>query len=822
MVQYTIEKISKIVDGKVYGNRQTIIKDILTDSRNFIFTKETLFFAICGERHNGHNFISDLFNKNIRNFVIEKKYAFDLLKKKYDANFIIVDNSMEAIQKLSAYHRKLFDIPIVGITGSNGKTIVKEWIFQLIKNKANIIRNPKSYNSQIGVPLSVFLLVNNSKLGIFEAGISQKNEMQKLQKIIKPTIGIFTNIGEAHQENFNNYIEKITEKLKLFKNSKLLVYNKNNTVLSKEILKFSTKNKIKLFSWSATCKNADIKIIKIIIKTNYTKINIEYQETYFSIKIPFTDKASIENSMHTLAFIIHFFSIDYAKKLNFENLVPISMRLEFKKGINNCLIINDSYNSDFSSLKIALDLMLQQNYKSNIVVLSDILQSGKTPELLYSEIAKMINKSNLSKFIAIGKEIGRHKKMFKVKSYFYNRTEDFIKILYNHNFNNDVILIKGSRKFKFEKITRSLQLQSHRTVLEINFEAIINNLNFFRSLLKTEVKIMIMVKAFSYGSGSFEIAKLLEHHRVSYFGVAYADEGVVLRKAGIITPIMVMNPDFASFNKIIKYNLEPEIYSFELLENFNKVLISSGIQKAYIHIKLDTGMKRLGFSINDTDKLILKLRKYRNIQIKSIFSHLVASDDKKHDKFTQKQIKKFTKFCNEIQSNINYKFIRHILNSSGIERWHTAQFDMVRLGIGLYGIGSENQNKLMNISTLKTKISQIRKVKKNTTLGYSRKWKVTKNSRIATIPIGYADGLNRLLSNGVGRVLINNKFAPIVGNICMDMCMIDISEIDANEGDDVIIFGDKYSITKLADLLNTIPYEILTGISQRVKRIYLH
>jgi len=815
MPSYNISEICTIVSGKLFGKSDNSVENLLIDSRILIPSDYTLFFAIAGKNHDGHNYINDMYAKGVRCFIVSRKIDFDEFS---NSSFILVTNTIEALQKIAEYHRNKNNIEVLGITGSNGKTVVKEWISQLLSDYLRIVKNPKSYNSQIGVPLSVWAIEKEHQLGIFEAGISQIDEMINLERIIKPTIGIFTNIGDAHQENFESTDQKIKQKLILFKNCKTLIYcndysniniqiNSNNYLLAKTI------------SWGK--KDADYLIKKIEKNKTVTQIEISVNKEIIIFEIPFSDNASIENILHAVVFIHSQYPEIKINILNFKNLSHLEMRMEQLKAVNNCTLINDSYSCDISSLKIALDqLNLLNKHILKTLILSDIQEVNTNSEITYSEVSKIVNKNNISKFIGIGEEISKFKNLFADNSLFFTDTKAFLNSLNVNNFINEDILLKGARKFTFEKISNALQEKNHRTVLEINLEALIHNLNFFRSQLKPETKIMVMVKAFSYGSGSYEIANLLQNQRVDYLGVAVADEGVDLRKNGINIPIIIMNPEKNSFYKIIENNLEPEIYSFSVLEEFNRAVEKFSPHSYPIHIKIDSGMHRLGFLENQIDELLNDLKKYPKLKIRSVFSHLAGSSDGIHDKYTQNQINIFTIISEKIIQSIGYKPMLHILNSGGIERWQSAQFDMVRLGIGLYGVSSYQQDKLMNISTLKTTISQIKYLKKGETVGYSRKGILERDSTIAIIPIGYADGFNRKLSNRVGKVIINNQFAPIIGNICMDLSMIDITDIEANEGDEVIIFGNNFTVSDIADLIGTIPYEVLTGISQRVKRVY--
>ncbi len=822
-------RAGKIVNKKLWESYQmnnTKINDlpdnipnIIIDSRSLVLKNNVLFAAIKGERNDGHNYIMELYNKGVRKFLVE--YIPENAKKIKDAQFIIAKNTLNTLQEWAAKHRKSFNYPVVGITGSNGKTILKEWIFQLLSQDIRIIRNPKSYNSQIGVPLSIFLMNKNFDLAIFEAGISQYGEMEKLENIIAPNIGIFTNIGDAHQENFKTIEDKIYEKLKLFYHSGLLIYCKDHDLIHKAVQKKISPKQTKTFTWSLK-KDADVKITKLCKKEQQTEITFLHKNISSTITIPFTDDASVENALHALAFMISQNLFSKEKFKRFEAISPVAMRLEIIPGINNCTLINDTYNSDLNSIQIALDVLNRQNqHPDKSLIISDVLQSGQDEKELYKQLAAMINKAPLDKIILVGKKLLKYSHLFKGKIENYNSTEELLHSKTLKSIHNQAVLLKAARKFRFDRINEIMQQKNHRTVLEINMENMQHNLNFYRSLLKKETKIMAMVKAFSYGSGSYEIASWLEHQKVDYLGVAYADEGISLRKAGLSLPIMVMNPNFESFPLLIEFKLEPEIYNFTSLEQFIQIARKYSVKPYPVHIKIDTGMHRLGFDLDEIDKLTTVLKKAKTIQIKSVFSHLVASDETKQDKFTQKQINEFRKASKKIEDALSYKFNRHILNSSGIERFPDAQFEMVRLGIGLYGISPNNQNKLKNVSTLKTKISQIKKVKAGATIGYSRAGKVKSDTRIAILPIGYADGLNRKLSNGIGKVFVNGKFAPFIGNICMDMSMIDLKNIPAKEGDEVVIFGEQLPVPKIAKLIGTIPYEVFTSVSSRVKRVYL-
>lgn len=817
MSEYLVSAFSKFFD-KTNIKKDHIVRNLITDSRTILSPSDSVFFAIKGERHNGHNFIGDLYEKGIRSFVVSEKEDFSTLYP--DGNFIYTDNTLEALQKVAAWHRRNIKNTVAAITGSNGKTIVKEWLFHCLSVNKNVIRSPKSYNSQLGVPLSVWLMQPEHELGIFEAGISMPGEMEKLEKIIHPDIGIFTNIGEAHQENFEDLKHKIKEKLKLFVGSQLLIYCKDHALVENEIKSAFAGKKINLFSWSQK-EEADLQINNIKVHHTHTDFEAYYGNKKYPVRIPFTDTASLENAIHVLVFALATNETDDPVLAQFSSLPMVAMRLEIKKGFNNCTLINDSYNSDISSLSIALDaLNMQSQHKTKTLILSDILQTGLPEKVLYTKIASLVKEKKIDRFIGIGEGLKANSDIFGISSLFFITTEEFLSGLHNIEFRNEAILIKGSRKFEFEKISAAFEEKKHLTRLEINLNALVDNLNFYRSFLKEGTKIMVMVKALSYGSGSYEISNILQFQRVDYLGVAIADEGADLRKAGIYLPIMVMNPDPVSYGKMITFHLEPELYNFTTLKAFDS-MAGSCQENAYpVHIKIDTGMRRLGFSEDEIPSVLEILKNSRNIKVKSVFSHLAGSDEEIHDAFTKEQISRFEKVCKKMEDALGYTFIRHILNSSGIERFPESQFEMVRLGIGLYGFSSFNQKKLKNVSTLKSTISQIKKVPANETIGYGRIGKANEDKTIGIVPIGYADGFNRGFSNGKGKILVNGKHAPVIGNICMDMCMVDLEGIKAKEGDEVIIFGDEYPASVLARQIGTIPYEILTGISTRVKRIY--
>lgn len=823
---YTAKEIGLHLLGESFlTHAQQDIQHLLTDSRKLgaINAKKTLFFAIQGERLDGHLYIDDLYQKGVRNFVIEKQ---EKVAKYKDINYFKVDDSLKAMQYLASFHRNHFSIPVIGITGSNGKTIIKEWLHQLLHDDLTVCRSPLSYNSQLGVPLSVWQLNHHHEIALFEAGISEPNEMGNLQKVIQPTIGIFTNIGSAHQIKFKNDIEKINEKLKLFEEAEVLIYNADQTIVKQQIQSRFKQSKVQLISWGKAA-DVDYKICAIQTIDNITQIQIQHQDEISNFSIPFNDSGSIQNAIHCIVTLLYLnFSIE---KINvkLQNLQRVAMRLEQKKGINNTTIINDSYNADFDSLKMAVEyLSLQQTNLPKTVILSSILQSGIPENELYQSVNEVLLANNISRFIGIGKALIDNKACFKEEDYskgtaFYPNTTSFLSTVSTNSFANEFILLKGARSFQFENINDVLQQQAHTTRLEINMNHIIHNLNYFHSFLSPNTKMMVMVKAFSYGVSSIEIAKLLAFHQVDYLGVAYTDEGVKLRKGGIATPIFILNPEENSFSQILQYQLEPEMYSFDLLDAFIEFLVQKDIKNYPIHINIDTGMKRLGFEENEIELLIDKIKQSDAIKIASIYSHLAAADDEKEDEFSLQQIESFKRLSLQIIENIGYQPILHIANSHGIIRFKQAHFEMVRLGIGLYGFSEGAMKQLLPVSSLKSTISQIKTVQKGESIGYGRKTKAETNKIIGTIAIGYADGLNRRLSRGVGEVYVRGQRAPIIGNICMDMTMIDLTNANnVKVGDEVEIFGEHITILELARKLETIPYEILTSISERVKRVF--
>ncbi len=822
-MKYHISDIAKFIQiQSSHLHHDSIIENVLTDSRRLVFPASTLFFAINGPRRKGIDFIKELYANEVRNFVVDENVEASIINEYKDANFLLVKDVLMALQQMAIHHRRLQQATVIGITGSNGKTIVKEWLYQLLHRAYDIVRSPKSYNSQIGVPLSVLQMSSQNNLAIFEAGISLPNEMGKLQPIINPEIGILTFMGEAHAEGFDSQQQKINEKLKLFSKSKVLIYCAENNLVNELVTKFAAteNNAITLFSWSRN-GNADLNIRSVHQKYASTEIVFGYKEASFNIDIPFTDEASIYNAITCCALMLQLNFDAHHIAANMRDLAPVAMRLELKQAINNCAIINDSYNADLDSLNIALDFLLQQHaFTGKTLIISDMFQSGLSDGELYKKIASILAQKQINRLIGVGEKISAHAHYFESikEKLFFLSTNDLVKKLPLLSFSNEAILLKGARIFEFEKISNVLEQKLHDTLLEINLNAIRQNLKMYRSQLLPTTKIMTMVKAFSYGSGSVEIASVLQQEGVDYLAVAYTDEAVELRKGGVRLPIMVMNPNEVDFDNIIRYQLEPEIYSFRILQSFSAHLESNNLSHYPIHIKLDTGMHRLGFMSHEISMLCEKLIATNVFDIKSVFSHLVASENPEQDIFTKHQASLFEEMALQIQGVSQNHVIKHIANTSAIHRHKDLQFDMVRLGIGLYGVDAHLQ--LQNVTTLRSTIAQIKNVKKGETVGYGRRGVLNHDAVIATIRIGYADGYPRSFGNGNGKMLVNGKMASVIGNVCMDMTMLDITGIDAAEGDEVIVFGERLPVAQIAVWANTIPYEILTNISQRVKRVY--
>jgi Alr-MurF fusion protein len=809
--QYLASQLVHIWDcDSRIANSESLLTWLLIDSRKLIHAEESLFFALPGKQ-NSHQYIPELYQRGVRNFVIsDKSITLDQYK---EANFFIVNNTLKALQNLAAYHRKHFNYEVIGITGSNGKTIVKDWLYQLISPEKSIVRSPKSYNSQIGVPLSVWQMSNAYQMGIFEAGISTVLEMQSLENIIKPSIGILTNIKTAHDEGFSSKEEKLKEKLILFKDAQKIIF-------SKEYIPDGFVSKEKSFTWSIG-EEADLQILNISKNEKSSVLRAYYQFKEFEIVVNFTDDASIENCIICAASMLCLgYSIVEIQERILQ-LQSIGMRLQMKQGIQQSSIINDSYSADISSLFIAVDFLMQQKHERKTVIVSDMMHGDKEP--VYELMANYFRTHQINRIIGIGNEIKQYAHLFNIEKYFFSSTEEFLKAMPDFDFSREGILIKGARKFAFEKIASKLEEKVHDTVMEINLNSIVHNLNFYRSKLLPGTKVMVMVKAFAYGSGSFEVANVLQYNKVDYLAVAYADEGIALRKEGINIPIMVMSPEANAFDKMISHVLEPEIYSLSILKSFINYLHLNGIKQYPIHLKLDTGMHRLGFESADLEEL-LPLLKNEHISIRSVFSHLAASESSEHDAFTKHQLDLFDRMYAKLRNVLHYDTLRHIANTAAILRFPESHYEMVRLGIGLYGIENVGnfEHELQRVAELKTTVTQVRKVLKNESVGYSRRGVLAYDAEIATIKIGYADGYNRAFGNGIGEVLINGQRAKVIGSVCMDMCMLDVTGMNVQEGDEVIVFGEEPSIKELAKKLNTIPYEVLTSISQRVQRIYYY
>ena len=820
---YSLEKVTALIGARRFGNAEARIDWLLTDSRSLAFPETTLFFALRTPVGDGHKYIPDLYRRGVRNFVVgtvPDNYETDYP----DANFLRVLSPLKALQRLAERHREEYVLPVIGITGSNGKTVVKEWIYQLLMLSMNVTRSPRSYNSQVGVPLSVWLLDERSLIGVFEAGISQPGEMQALRAIIQPTIGVMTNIGPAHQENFSTIQEKCHEKLLLFKDAKVLIYNADEAVVAESVHDFGFGGQ--LFGWSRKDENATV-FVRAIEPTEDGKTRIAYffNGTAAEYTLPFADEASIQNSITALCVCLYLglTPADIARRMAL--LEPVAMRLEVVQGVRGCTLINDAYNSDAAALDIALDFMnrraKEQAAKGRTLILSDIFQTGIPAEELYAKVAEMLKSRGVERLIGVGPAISAAHTLFPIKKSFYPTSEALLESGELDTIHDEIILLKGARNFGFEQIAKALSLRVHETTLDVNLEAIAENLHFYRSFMKPETKLTCMVKASAYGAGSVEIAKTLQERGVDYLAVAVADEGAELRRAGITAGIIVMNPEMSAFGTLFEYELEPEIYSFNLLDALIRAARRQGITDFPVHLKLDTGMHRLGFNPKtDIPVLIDRLSHQRALIPRSVFSHFVGADSDGFDKFSEKQFKLFDEASRTLQAAFPHKILRHICNSAGIERFPERHLDMVRLGLGLYGIDPIDNRVLHNVATLRTTILQIRDVPAGDSIGYSRKTVLDRPSRIAAIPIGYADGLNRHLGNRRGYCLVNGQKADYVGNICMDVCMIDVTDIPCREGDSVEIFGDALPVTVLSDLLGTIPYEVLTSVSNRVKRVY--
>lgn len=813
---FSMDRIATLLAVKSFDKkRDATIDKLLIDSRIVVNPEHSLFFALQGKR-NGHEFVKSAYGLGIRNFVISDKSYLSVYP---DANMLLVPDVLKGLQLLAGSNREQHDLRVIGVTGSNGKTIVKEWLYQLLAADFNVVRSPKSFNSQIGVPLSLWEIEPYHNLGIFEAGVSTRDEMESLARMINPQIGILTNIGEAHAEGFSSVEEKLKEKLKLFKHAELFIYAPEYTSsISTEDLPGQRK-----FSWSLKGE-ADLQVLSVEPMPMGNYIRARYLNQDIECLIPFSDRAAVENGIICWATLLAMGYAPEEAERRLEKLSRVSMRLELKNGINQCSVIDDSYSADISSLAIALDFLnLQNQHPKRTVILSDLHETGKDQAVLYPEIAALLNQKKINRLIGIGPNIKAAAHLFQLESAFFTDTQEFIDQFPAVHFNEETILLKGARKFEFERISKLIAQKIHDTVLQVDLNALAGNLQFYKSKLKPGVKVMAMVKAFSYGSGSFEIANLLQYHKVDYLAVAYVDEGIALRKGGISMPIMVMSPEPAAFEAMIRYDLEPEIYNLDILKRFIGFLGPDRVDYP-IHLKMDTGMHRLGFEEPDIQDLLAVLTASPQVKVVSVFSHLVGSDDEVHDDFTAYQLHRFTAMADEIGAVLKDDFIRHISNTSGISRHPEAQLDMVRIGIGLYGFdgGLPGNKGLQTVAVLKTTVTQVKDILPNETIGYSRRGSLANGGTTATVKIGYADGYSRAFGNGVGKMLVNGRLAPTVGVICMDMCMLDVTGIPVKAGDEVIVFNEKLTIVQLASQIGTIPYEILTNISQRVKRVYFY
>ena len=849
---YTIEKIATLIGARRIGGTDTEVRWLLTDSRSLCFPEETLFFALRSQRGDGHRYIDELFRRGVRNFVVSEtpdanRYA--------GANFLVVPNTLAALQRLAERHREEFSCPVVGITGSNGKTMVKEWLYQLLSGVAaqtpedgnclRVVRSPRSYNSQIGVPLSVWLLNEQTETALFEAGISEPGEMAALADMIQPTVGVLTSLGTAHQEHFRSMDEKCMEKLELMKDAQAVVYPADDDTVSRCMRRMRYQGE--KIGWS----RYDDKAAFFVVSTTHhpsptTTITYIYKGNQNSYTIPFVDEASIDDSITCAATALYLGLSPELLALRMPLLEPVAMRLEVKEGQRGCTLINDSYNSDVSSLDIALDFMSRRatsvpdgfsvgktTSKPYTLILSDIYQSGQSAQQLYAAVATLIEKRGVTKLIGIGPEISSQQEVFNVaEKHFFISTEAFLDSVAYRQLHDELILLKGARRFGFERISELMEQKVHETILEVNLSALVDNLNHYRSFMHADTKMVCMIKADAYGAGAIEVAKTLQEHRVDYLAVAVADEGAALRRAGITANIMVMNPEMTAFKTIFDYDLEPEIYSFRLLDAFIRAARKEGITGWPVHIKLDTGMHRLGFNVDDSAssiehselyELINRLKHQQAVIPRSVFSHFVGSDSNDFNDFSTEQFRRFDEASRQLQAAFSHKILRHIDNSAGIEHFPEWQMDMCRLGIGLYGVDPLHTSanaQLRCVTTLKTTILQLRQVAKGESVGYSRRTVLERDSLIGVIPIGYADGLNRHLGNRHGYCLVNGQQANYVGNICMDVAMIDVTGIECHEGDTVEIFGNNLPVETLSQLLDTIPYEVLTGVSNRVKRVF--
>ncbi|MCL7987225.1 bifunctional UDP-N-acetylmuramoyl-tripeptide:D-alanyl-D-alanine ligase/alanine racemase [Sphingobacterium sp. lm-10] len=808
---YLVSEIARIISAQktILPVADLIITELVYDSRQVYHSEKSLFFAIRAVR-DGHRYIAAAYERGVRSFVVSNT---DLEVSLFpDANFLWVEDVIKALQALATHQRNRFHYPIIGITGSNGKTIVKEWLYQLLSPEKKVYQSPKSYNSQLGVSLSLWELSDQYDIALIEAGISLEGEMQRLADMIQPDIGVLTNIGVAHADGFPSKQAKLAQKLKLFQKSKVLIYPAKY-VLDKQGISVAQP-----LSWGSEEQN-HWQIISLDIGNTSCEVVLREQQADFHLTIPFIDQASIENCL-TCVFVMRHLAYEWSTiLLRIRNLEAVEMRLQLKSGINNCSVIDDSYSNDLGALKIALDFLERQHQHSKrTLILSEIMGLPEAPKYI-DKLRVLLSAYRLNRLIWVGTAVDALESL-NCEVLTFSDTEDLDRNWPTLVFSDETILVKGGRTFHFETIVKRLTAKSHGTVLEINLNAIEHNLKQYRSLLPTDVKLMAMVKAFSYGSGSFEVANMLQYNAVDYLTVAFVDEGVELRQGGISLPIMVLSPDESTFDRLVIHHLEPEIYSFRILHAFIDYLNGKQIIDYPIHIKLDTGMHRLGFLSAELPQLITALKATNAIKVISIFSHLVAAGSRTESVFTEQQIEEYGVSVAKLEEALGYQVIKHLCNTSGIVRWPSAYFDMVRLGIGLYGVDLNASGlDIWPTSQLKTTITQIKTLKKGDTVGYDRRGVLERDGKIATVKIGYADGYDRRFGNGVGTMLIRGQSVPTIGNICMDMCMLDITDQDAAEGDEVIVFPD---IKTMARKISVIPYELLVNISARVKRVYYY
>ncbi|GAA3947165.1 bifunctional UDP-N-acetylmuramoyl-tripeptide:D-alanyl-D-alanine ligase/alanine racemase [Hymenobacter algoricola] len=804
------------------------VHHLLLDSRRVGQPAGSLFFALRGPQHNGHRYLPELYAKGVRLFVVEAEaeipggvVAFP------DAGFLLVDNSLAALQALAAQHRRQFRIPVFGITGSNGKTIVKEWLAQLLSPDELVCKSPRSFNSQVGVPLSVWELNATHTLGIFEAGISERGEMARLARVIQPTLGLFTTLGTAHDAGFASPEEKVGEKLQLFADVDTLFYCLDQPAVHAAAEKLLPAHR--RFTWSRQhppAANVAVTVLEALADRTLVRIGLDKplpQEHTFTI--PFADEPSVENALHCLTVLLWRQVAAPEIQRRLDRLQPVAMRLEMKQALNDCYVLDDTYNNDLAGLTLALDALARQPRRGRrTLILSDVLESGLPAAELYARVAALLPAHGVERLVGIGPEISQFETAFGgAAKAFFPTTEAFLGEFRADQYQHETILVKGARRYGFERIVTAFQQKIHGTVLEVNLDALVHNLNYYRARLQPGTRLMVMVKAFAYGSGSYEVANLLQFHRADYLAVAYADEGVDLRQHGISLPIMVMNPSPDSFQKLRQYHLEPEIYSFERLRDY---LRAAGEQPLpAIHLKLDTGMRRLGFTEEDLPELCALLRENAaHLRVASALTHLAGADEAQHNDFSRRQLAAFRRMTPLLEETLGYSILKHALNSAGIVRFPEAHYDMVRLGIGLYGVEASGQHPaaLRPVSSLHTTISQVKTLAPGETVGYGRRGVATDyERRIATLAIGYADGYDRRFGNGGGEVVIRGQRAPIVGNVCMDMCMADVTHLPAaRAGDPVVVFGEAVPLVELAGRIGTIPYELLTNVSERVKRVF--